>query len=125
MCIRDRVTVSRASCKAIIPFSIIYHSLMANDVAKYSVIPVNTNTGPVMPEAHVLPWIDKLNQSGRGLFAAYLNAQGKDLKLRMRATATEVQQIVFHAIFGSQNEDLNVLRYMTGVEFKERRQLNN
>lgn len=120
------ITGSRSSVKAFFPFSVLFCNLTPATQTQLTALPVSAVVGqPASYTRVILENISSFKHSGRGAFAAYNAAIDKEFTINMDCDANVARQMVFHGIWGSHLEDLNVLKYMTGVEFLTRQQVGN
>lgn len=120
------ITGSRSSVKAFFPFSLLFCNLPPATQTQLTAAPVSVVAGqPANYSRVILENVSSFNHSGRGAFAAYKASMDKEFTIHMDCDANVARQMVFHGIWGSHLEDLNVLKYMTGMEFLTRQQVGN
>jgi len=122
------ITGSRASVKAYFPICFIIGITTGTVVTAMQDEPDEPMEGqqgePTFSPILEQNWT-QLDQSGKGCF--YLWTQLKEVTFRINPNGDveDIRQVVFHSVFGSHWEDLNIAKYMTGVEFKRREELGN
>lgn len=65
-------------------------------------------------------WVD---HSGKGAFFLWKQAATKKISIRLNTDSSAASEIIFHSVWGSHWEDLEILKYMTGHDFQTRRKL--
>lgn len=70
-------------------------------------------------------WGDLLPHSGIGAFVIYNAASKLQYSMNLAGSAEIAGQVVFHSIWGSHLEDLQILHFMTGCTFATRQELAN
>lgn len=119
------VTGSRSSNKAHFPFPFYLAHLPHDIITLMQSDPMSVGDLPPAYGRMRPPNMHQIDVSGKGAFKLYdLNAN-VEFKIYMNAPVETVRQIVFHSIWGSHWENLSILQYMTGVEFKTRRELGS
>lgn len=119
------ITGSRASIKAFFPFSVLLGSIedsrrlmFAASISAQSGVPASYLPVTIENSAN---W----DHSGIGAFVIYNAASTTQYYLNLSESADVAGQVVFHSIWGSHLEDLNVLHFMTGCTFSTRQELAN
>lgn len=120
------ITQSRASNKAFFPFPFYHASLKSEEIDTYQKDPVgDPDQGadfrkylPLLCELSA--WVD---HSGKGAFFLWKTAVTQTITLRLNTDSAAASEIVFHSVWGSHWEDLEILKYMTGHDFRTRRAL--
>nr|QMP82186.1 nucleocapsid protein [Dipteran orthomyxo-related virus OKIAV193] len=117
--------INRSSNKAYIPVSL----LMAGarlDTTYTSFI----EGGAAITGTHnaIAPQIKNLDFSGKGLYYLWNSVASERIQFTMYKgrgmTVATAQELMFHSVFGTQREDLGLLKWMTNHNFQTRRAMN-
>lgn len=84
-----------------------------------------TAGGPATHTRVAIQSIADISHSGRGAFHFYNKAAEKSYTIYSDASTQHVRELIFHSIWGSHLEDLNVLKYMTDIDFSTRNAFGN
>lgn len=109
------ITGSRASIKAFFPYSILFGSIKEGVRHQMYAAPVSAQAGAIPTYTPVViensaNW----DHSGIGAFVIYNAASLLQYSMNLAGSADIAGQVVFHSIWGSHLEDLQILHFMTG-----------
>lgn len=120
--------VTRTSNKAFIPMSLILTSAMTNVLYKAHFIAQNELTDEAITDEMIPVNLQNLDFSGHGLLAFWNSLRTFQFSLRGNPailTPNLAGQALFHAVFGTHKENLNLLEWMTGQHFDTRREVGD
>lgn len=119
------VTGSRAACKAYFPFAVFYAGLTATQIAGLKSRTLREDGAQLLTPTD-LPGIENYDHSGKGAYALWNKAarEGK-FSLNIKTSDKKAKEIIFHSVWGTHWEDLNVLEFATQHKFHDRRELGD
>lgn len=120
--------VTRTSNKACLPVSMLLVFLSKKHSGYKERYDCCTDMTPLIEDDMIPPNVRNLDFSGHGLLHFWNHSSGYSFQIRGDPTKlipTTASQLVFHAVFGSHKENLNLVKWMTGTDFLTRREIGD
>lgn len=119
------VTGSSSACKAYFPFAVFYAGLNATQITQLKSRTTREDGTQLLTQVD-LAGIENYDHSRKGAFTLWNKAakEGK-FSMNVKTSDREASEIIFHSVWGTHWEDLNVLEFATQQKFHDRRELGD